>query len=184
MSLIICSVFHIAVVSTEKLKSSNESKLDEELVQLMCVERDNSTEQILRKIDGLQSHVSRLKASLGKIMSENAMKFTCADNPGLHIPSNALTNSQHLTALSTDNEDRMIEGSPIATQILAEYSKDGAVIEGSPIPIVTQLLAEYSKDGVIPCREGVTTSTDQYLVVGTRVNVRPLSITLYHSYLF
>jgi len=165
------------MVSTEKLKSGNELKIDEELVQLMHMDGNNSMEQILCKIDGLQSQVSGLKARLGKVMRENPAKFTCADNPGLDVPSNALTKSRNLTALSTGNEDRMIEGSPIATQLLAEYSKDGEMIERSHIPIATQLLAEYSKDSVIPCKDGVTASTDQSLVVGTRVNVRPLSIT-------
>nr|GMD62121.1 Serine/threonine-protein kinase samkB [Ipomoea batatas] len=159
-----------SMVSTEKLKSGNELKIDEELVQLMHMDGNNSMEQILRKIDGLQSQVSGLKARLGKVMRENPVKFTCADNPGLDVPSNALTKSRNLTALSTGNEDRMIEGSPIASQLLAEYSKDGEMIERSHIPIATQLLAEYSKDSVIPCKDGVTASTDQSLVVGTRVN--------------
>ncbi|XP_019188722.1 PREDICTED: uncharacterized protein LOC109182919 [Ipomoea nil] len=158
--------FSPAMVSTEKLKSGNELKIDEELVQLMSMDGNNSMEQILGKIDGLQSQVSGLKARLGKVMRENPAKFTCADNPGLHVPGNALTNSRDLTG----NEDRMIEGSPIASQLLAEYSKDGVMIEGSSIPIATQLLAEYSKDGVIACKDGVTASTDQSLVVGTRVN--------------
>nr|GMD71636.1 Serine/threonine-protein kinase samkB [Ipomoea batatas] len=162
--------FSPAMVSTEKLKSGNELKIDEELVQLMHMDGNNSMEQILHKIDGLQSQVSGLKARLGKVMRENPVKFTCTDNPGLDVPSNALTKSRNLTALSTGNEDRMIEGSPIASQLLAEYSKDGEMIERSHIPIATQLLAEYSKDSVIPCKDGVTASTDQSLVVGTRVN--------------
>nr|DAD42849.1 TPA_asm: hypothetical protein HUJ06_001079 [Nelumbo nucifera] len=89
------------------------------------LEFNNPPEQILWKIEVLQSRVIKLKTQLDKVMCKNAGKFSSAENLSLLVPSDVPTSSARTPNLPPGNGDI----TPVGTlytppQHISEYDPD------------------------------------------------------------
>ncbi|PIM99352.1 hypothetical protein CDL12_28153 [Handroanthus impetiginosus] len=75
--------------ATLKVNIDEEFWVNNELLSFKPGDGDNSLENVLAKIDSLQSQIGKLKSRVQRVMSENAEKFSWADSLSLPMPSNA-----------------------------------------------------------------------------------------------
>ncbi|CAK9188244.1 unnamed protein product [Ilex paraguariensis] len=145
---------NLVISADKKTNWKDEDGVNDELLSIELTERDNSLEQILRKIGVVQSQVGKLKTKLNKVMSENAGRFSSTDESSLLVPCNAFTSSARSPASPPINGDRMPFGSSyIASQPICEYNVGDVVMPESAV----------SSHGEVTHIPDITESTDQRL---------------------
>ncbi|KAA8520451.1 hypothetical protein F0562_014707 [Nyssa sinensis] len=150
------------VTSTDKtINGTNEFGVNDELLLLEFKDGDNSMEEILWKIGNVQSQVSKMKTRLGKLMSENAGRFSSTDKLSLLVPCNAPTSSAQNPGSPSYNGDRMPLGpSYIASQLISEYNMGDLVKPESAV----------SSHGEVTHLPDIIESIDQPQVGGSCTN--------------
>ncbi|XP_059633857.1 uncharacterized protein LOC132276448 isoform X2 [Cornus florida] len=144
------------VISADKAINGNDDfGANDEILSLELKYGDDSLEQILWKIGNVQTQVSKLKTRIDKVMSENAGRFSSADNLSLLVPCNALTGSSQNPA-SPSNRMR-VGSSYIASQLISEYNDMGDLIMPE---------SAVSSHGEVIHLPDMIESTDQPLVGG------------------
>lgn len=124
---------------------------------------DNSLEQMLWKIDMLQSQVCKLKARVDKVVSENPGKFCSVNKLSALVPCNALNGSDENAAYPTKNGNGILDRSHcLSSQHISDDSNMGDLF----VPEST-----VSTHGEVTPRPDLIDTTVQPFVGVSRVNV-------------
>ncbi|XP_043721128.1 uncharacterized protein LOC122668656 [Telopea speciosissima] len=93
ISLIYLLFFGAVIVADQNANCNGKFGVDYEWPLLDFGDGDNSLEQILWKIEIVQSRVHKLKTQLDKVMNSNAGRLSSAENLNLHLPSEVVPSS-------------------------------------------------------------------------------------------
>ncbi|KAL3814994.1 hypothetical protein ACJIZ3_016262 [Penstemon smallii] len=114
--------------AAQKVNINDNFWVNDDLLCLESGDGDSSFEQVLQKIEYLQSRVGKLKNKAEKVIDENVVDISYLENLVLPMPSKALISSSQSTSSHSYNEKRMAVGTIIASQLISEYNM-GSKIE-------------------------------------------------------
>ncbi|KAK6162641.1 hypothetical protein DH2020_002482 [Rehmannia glutinosa] len=109
---------------TQKVNVDDECWLNDDVLSFASGDGDNSVENILSKIEFLQSQARKLKSRVDRVIHENAGKFPSDDNLSLSMP---------FSVSPAKNGDRMAVGTYIASQLISEYNMGDVLLPESAV---------------------------------------------------
>ncbi|KAK6162630.1 hypothetical protein DH2020_002471 [Rehmannia glutinosa] len=110
--------------ATQKVNVDDECWLNDDVLSFASGDGDNSVENILSKIEFLQSQARKLKSRVDRVIHENAGKFPSDDNLSLSMP---------FSVSPAKNGDRMAVGTYIASQLISEYNMGDVLLPESGV---------------------------------------------------
>ncbi|GFQ06543.1 hypothetical protein PHJA_002798300 [Phtheirospermum japonicum] len=114
------------ISATQKVNADDEFWANEDLSSFLTGDGDNCLEDILRKIEFLQSQAGQLRIRVDRVISENAEKIFSADKLSLRMPFDA-------SSANNNDRDGMDVGTYIASQLMSEYNMADELVPESAV---------------------------------------------------